>query len=88
MNVALKPELKKFVEKEVKAGRYESVDDVMAAAVTRLMQDDQGIDLKPGELQALIEKGEADIARGDVLTLSQVRKHFRQRRSSTSRKHS
>jgi putative addiction module CopG family antidote len=88
MNVALRPELKKFVEKEVKAGRYESVDDVLAAAVTRLMQEDQGIDFKPGELQALIDKGEADIARGDVLTLSQVRKRFHQRRSAGVRKHS
>ena len=80
MNLALKPELEKFVDEQVKAGRFDTPEAVVAAALTRLMQDDDGIDFAPGELQAMVDEGEADIARGDVLTLDQVRANFHRRR--------
>ena len=81
MDIALRPSLKKFVEKQIKSGRYGSVADVMNAALVRLMQDDEEMDFAPGELQGMVDKGEADIARGNVMTLSDVRKHFRQRQT-------
>jgi Arc/MetJ-type ribon-helix-helix transcriptional regulator len=65
----------------VSAGRYEKPGDVVAAALTRLMQDDGDDAFAPGELNALVQEGEADIARGDTLTLDQVRPHFRSRRA-------
>jgi 2,4-dienoyl-CoA reductase-like NADH-dependent reductase (Old Yellow Enzyme family) len=37
----------------------------------------KGFGFAPGELRELVEKGEADIARGDTLSLAQLRKHFR-----------
>lgn len=73
MNVALKPELEKFVEEQVKTGRFDTPEAVVAAALTRLT---------PGQLQAMVDEGEADIARGDVLTIGQVREHFRRRRGA------
>ena len=79
MNLVLKPELEKFVEEQVKAGRFDTAEAVVSAALTRLMQDDDGVDFAPGDLQAMVDEGEADIARGDTLTLDQVREHFRQR---------
>ena len=79
MNVALKPEFKKFIEKQIKAGRYGSVEDVLAAGITRLMQDNHDFGLSPGELQMMVDEGEADITEGNTVTLSQTRKHFRDR---------
>jgi putative addiction module CopG family antidote len=73
MNITLKPSLARFIKQQVKEGRYKSVDHVMTAAVTRLMQDDD-LQFAPGELQALVEESEKDIARGDVFTLEEVRK--------------
>jgi len=81
MNLALKPEFEKFVEEQVKTGRFDTPEAVVAAALTRLMQDDDDVDFAPGELQAMLDEGETDIARGDVLTLDQVRAHFQQRRA-------
>jgi putative addiction module CopG family antidote len=75
MNITLTPSLAKFVKQQVKEGRYESVDHVMTAAVARLMQDDD-LQFAPGELQALVDEGEADIRRGDVFTLQEVRKYL------------
>lgn len=77
MNVALKPKLRKFVEEQVKTGRYDTVGDVVAAALSRLMQDHHTREFAPGELRSLVIEGEADIARGDTLTLKQARRHFR-----------
>ncbi len=79
MNVTLKPGLKKFVTSQIKTGRYDSVEDVFSAAIARLMQDEQAVDFAPGELLALVEEGEADIQRGDVLTLEEVRLHFQKK---------
>jgi putative addiction module CopG family antidote len=78
MNLALKPKLKRFVENQVKAGRYDSPNDVVAAGLNRLMQDDRDFRFAAGELQRLVDDGEANIARGNVLSLQQVRRHFRQ----------
>jgi putative addiction module CopG family antidote len=84
MNVSLKPKLKKFVETQVQAGRYESAEDVVSAGLTRLMQDRRESGFRPGELAKLVAEGEADFARDDVLTMSQVRKHFQRRAKSNS----
>jgi Arc/MetJ-type ribon-helix-helix transcriptional regulator len=66
--------IEKFTDKQVKAGRYDSVEDMPSAAITRLMQDDEDHDFAPGELQAIVDAGELDIARGDVLTLGEIQR--------------
>ena len=41
MNVSLTPELKKFVEMEVKSGLYQTASEVIRAALRRLKEDKQ-----------------------------------------------
>jgi len=79
MNISLTPKLKKFVDKKVKAGDYASPEDVVCAAVERLMQED----FAPGELAALVAVGEAELQRGDVIDGEEVFNEMRemQRRS-------
>ena len=72
MNVVLPPELEKFVEEEVRAGRYESPERLVEAAVSHLMGASTIDDFAPGELAELIAEGEADIARGDVIDGDEV----------------
>lgn len=77
MNITLKPELAKFVKQQVKDGRYESTDDVMAAAVTRLMHEESfDFDFGPGELKALVEESERDLAAGRFFTWEEVRREL------------
>jgi Arc/MetJ-type ribon-helix-helix transcriptional regulator len=68
MNITLeKPDLEKFLEDQIKAGRFDSAEDLVAAAVARLQFDVSEGEFDPGELEALVAEGEADIRRGDVI---------------------
>ena len=71
MNVSLKPELAKFIEEQVKSGKYASLDDAMNAAVDRLRDDEQ---FEPDERDwAAIEESERQIERGEVHDWEDVR---------------
>ena len=72
MQITLKPELERYVEEQVRAGRYASAEDVMTAAVGRLMQDDHAGDFAAGELDALIARAEAQFRRGEGSDASDV----------------
>jgi antitoxin ParD1/3/4 len=65
MKVALPPEQMKWLEAEVSAGRFNSVDDAMAAAVAALMsaRDDDLAWAKP-----YVEQARASVERGDVIS--------------------
>jgi putative addiction module CopG family antidote len=77
MQVALSPELERFVEEQVKAGRFASPAEVVEAGLARLMLD------QPDELDvedlAAIEESEAQIARGEELDWKEVSKELRRK---------
>jgi antitoxin ParD1/3/4 len=79
MEIVLKPELQRYVEQQVRSGKYAAVEDVVAAALVRQMQDERLDQFLPGELDELLAAGEADLERGDVVTLEEAREHFRRR---------
>jgi len=65
MKVALPPEQMKWLEAEVSAGHFNSIDDAMAAAVAELMsahQDDLAW-AKP-----YVEQARTSVERGDVIS--------------------
>src|SRR5438128_8748420 len=41
MQISLKPELRRFIEQQVKAGRFSTLEEVLEAGVARLMLDDE-----------------------------------------------
>jgi putative addiction module CopG family antidote len=77
MQVALSPELERFVEEQVKAGRFASPAEVVEAGLARLMLD------RPDELDAedlaAIEESEAQIARGEDMDWKEVSKELRRK---------
>jgi putative addiction module CopG family antidote len=77
MNVALKPELEKFVQDQVKAGRFASPAEVLEAGLARLMLD------PPDELDAAdlaaIDESEEQIARGEDLDWKAASQELRRR---------
>jgi putative addiction module CopG family antidote len=77
MNLSLSKRLQKVIEDRVRSGRYASAEDVVAAALLHLEQHEQAPKFAPGELDALVSEGEADIAGGDVLELDEVFKQLR-----------
>lgn len=78
MNVTLKPELERFIEDEVNAGRFSSVADALEAGVARLMLDPPGNWLD-GEDLAAIEVSEQQIARGEDVDWKEASATFRRR---------
>jgi len=75
MKVELKPVFEQFVVAQVNAGRFESADAVVEAALSRLQFDDT-IDFAPGELDRLLAEGEKSLRDGRGYTLDAVRQHF------------
>lgn len=77
MKVALSPELERFVEEQVKAGRFASPVEVVEAGLARLMLD------QPDELDAedlaAIKESEAQIARGEDLNWKDISKELRRK---------
>lgn len=69
INISISAAMRRFIDERVKSGEYASVEDVVRAGIARLMSED---DFEPGEMERFIAKGEADIARGDVIDGEQV----------------
>jgi antitoxin ParD1/3/4 len=57
MNLSLPPHVQQSIEDRVKSGRYRSREDVIAAAVASLEQQEQFGDFEAGEMDRLIEEG-------------------------------
>ncbi len=58
MNLSLPPRIQKLIEERVKSGKYETPEDVVAAAVAHLEQQERFGDFEPGEVDRLLEEGE------------------------------
>ena len=71
MTISLSPELKKYVDEQVKAGRFASPKEVVEAGLARLMLDPVPDELDVDDVAA-IDESEAQIARGEDLDWAQV----------------
>jgi len=69
MNIRLSPEQQQWLEEQVAAGRFSSVDDAVATAVADLMAGEDG-DL-PWAVPYLDEAREA-AARGEIVSLDEA----------------
>jgi antitoxin ParD1/3/4 len=65
MNITISPEQQKWLETEVAAGHFDSIDDAVAAAIGQLMSlnDDDLAWAKP-----YIEQARASVARGEAIS--------------------
>lgn len=75
MNVSLKPEFEKFVDEQVKAGHFGSLDEVLEEALVRLMGDMEG-ELDE-ETLAAIQESEEQIERGEYRDWKEVSAELR-----------
>jgi antitoxin ParD1/3/4 len=61
MNISLKPETKNFVDEQIRAGRFRSLDEVLEEALSRMMYEDADLD---DETINAINRAEAQFDRG------------------------
>lgn len=78
MDVPLRPELKQFIDEQVKAGHFSSPAEVVEAGLARLMLDPEPDELDANDLAA-IEESERQITGGQDLDWREVRAKLRSR---------
>ena len=79
MQISLdKPEVARFIEDQVKAGRFATAADVIEAGLARLMLDPLFDEMDEEDLAA-IEESEQQIARGEDLDWKEVSARLRQK---------
>jgi putative addiction module CopG family antidote len=81
MNLALRPDLKRLIQERVKSGKYNTAEDVIAAALTSLDQQERCGDFEPGELDVLLGEGEQSIEEDGTLDGEQAFRRRRRRRA-------
>ena len=72
MNVDLTPELEKLVESKLQSGRYDSLSEMLRAALQLLDQRDQIFTMRESEYREQIEEGWLAARRGDIADGDQV----------------
>ena len=65
MNVSLSPELERFVQEKVRAGQYQSVDDMISSALSILQQQENLSADDIDELRREIALGIQQLDRGE-----------------------
>jgi Arc/MetJ-type ribon-helix-helix transcriptional regulator len=78
MDLTLKPELQRFVDEQVRSGRFPTAVEVLEAGLARLMLDPAGDELDDEDVAA-IEESEQQIARGEDLDWREVSAKLRQK---------
>lgn len=81
MNLFLDPELQKLIDERVKSGRYASAEDVIAAALLSLDQQETFGDFATGELDELLAEGERSIAEQGCIDGDEAARLRRERRA-------
>ena len=91
MDVSLQPELQQFVDEQVKAGRFESAEQVVRAAVASFRAEQEASpSLAPEDLEGLrgeiavgvaqADRGELEPWDGDEVWAEVERRHARERK--------
>lgn len=58
MKLSLPPRIQKLIDERVESGRYKTPEDVVAAAMANLDQQEALGDFEPGEFEQLLDEGE------------------------------
>ncbi len=78
MNLAISPKLQELIEQRLRSGRYATPEDVVAAALHSLDQEEKLGEFEAGEFEGLLDEGENS---GQALDGEQVLAEIRNLRS-------
>lgn len=82
MNLSLDPKLQELIQERVKSGQYASAEDVVAAALLTLDQQERFGDFGSGELDEILVEGEWSITEEGTLDGEEAFRLRQTRRSS------
>jgi putative addiction module CopG family antidote len=81
MELTLRPELQRLIEERLKSGRYATAEEVVAAALLTLDQQESVGDFEPDEMDSLLIEGEQSIADEGLLDGDKAFQERQQRRA-------
>ena len=81
MKLKLQPSVRRWIEKQVHSGRFDSPEQVIEAAIAALEQQDTWPEFSPGELDQLLIEGERSVERADALDGDVAYEQRRRRRA-------
>ena len=73
MDIRLRPEIADLIKEDIARGAYNSVDDFVEQAVSRLHEQEAWLAANRADIQSKIEEGYAAARRGELLDADQVR---------------
>ena len=82
MNISLPAAQKRFVERAVKSGRYQSASEVIREGIRQIEQNEA----KRRELQRLLDEGVRDIEAGRVHSREEVMGEWRRRDAAAAKR--
>jgi Arc/MetJ-type ribon-helix-helix transcriptional regulator len=85
MQLSLRPDIEKFIAKEVKSGRFASAEDMVTAAILSLKQEELFGDFAPGEMNELLAEGERSIETEGTIDGDTAFRNRRKRRAQRKR---
>jgi putative addiction module CopG family antidote len=68
MKITLTPALRKYIEREMKAGRYESPDEIIAEAVRAMMNREEELE----KIGVAIDESREQLRRGEGIPGSEI----------------
>ena len=81
MNLSLSPDVQKLIHDRVTSGKYASAEEVVAAAIVALDQQEQFGDFEAGELDEFLAEGEESIHQDGTLDGDEAFRLRRERRA-------
>jgi antitoxin ParD1/3/4 len=81
MNLSLTPDVQRLIDERVNSGRYSRAEDVVAAAIKALDQQEQFGGFEAGELDDLLAEGERSIEQKGALDGEEAFQLRRERRA-------
>jgi antitoxin ParD1/3/4 len=84
MNLSLSTDLQKLIDDRVKSGQYATPEDVVAAALLTLDQQERKGEFSPGELDELLAEGERSIEQEGTLDGEEAYRQRCERRAKAS----
>jgi antitoxin ParD1/3/4 len=80
MDLSLTPDVQHLIDQRVRSGKYATPEDVVAAALISLAQQEESSNFAPGELDELLAKGERSIEQEGTLDGDKAFQRRRERR--------
>ncbi len=84
MEIHLRPELEKLIQRDVQRGPYQSVQEFVEHAVSELHEREAWLAENRAEIAAKIEEGYAAAQRGELIDAEDVRSRMRELKQARS----